>query len=120
GMGAADFFLEARIRHFARAEDLDLPTLQAEIGRLLVSVKLVTRTYDAVVETAKIVQQIAGRLPGGTTVAAGPVLCPVQSPVQRTHHAVIVHRGEPGLPVVHPLSVARGHFYSRNTTTGRD
>src|ERR1035438_6905648 len=40
---------------------------------------------------------------------------PIQSPIQRTDHAVVIHRREPGLPVVHPLSVARGHVYSRNT-----
>src|SRR5208337_2985603 len=97
-----------------------LAALYAEIRRLLVGVEVIADANDAVVEAAKIFQQIAGALPRRSAVAAGPVLGPIQSPVQRTHHAVIVHRGKAGLPIVHPLCVARGHVYSRNTTTERD
>src|SRR5271157_5225887 len=123
-MSATNFFFEARIRHFARAEHLNLAALQAEIRRFLVGVKVVTRPNDAIVEAREIFQQIARALSRAvywyrrTAVAAGPVVCPIEAPVQRTHHAVIVHRREPGLPVVHPLSVARGHVSSRNTATG--
>src|ERR1700675_1863999 len=121
-MSPANFFFEARVRHFARAEHLNLAALQPEIHRLLVGVKVVAGLDDAIVETGEIFQQsrvLPRALSGRTAVAAGPALCPIQPPVQWTHHAVIVHRREPGFPVVHPWSVARGHQSSRNTITGR-
>src|SRR5205807_601289 len=126
-MRAANFFFEARIGHFARAEDLNLTALQSEIRRLQVRVKVVAGLDDAIVETRKIFQQLARALsrvlpralPGRTAVAAGPTVCPIEAPVERTYHTIIVHRREPGFPVVHPFGVARGHQSSRNTITGR-
>src|SRR5580704_19055848 len=109
GMSATNFFFEPRVRYFARTEHLDSATLQPEIRRLLVSVKVVACLNNVIVEAGKILQYIARGLTSGSTIAAGPAVRPVQPPVQRTDDAIVVHRRELGLPVIHPLSVARGH-----------
>jgi hypothetical protein len=44
-------------------------------------------------------------------VTARPIPRPLNAPLQRTHHAVVVHRGEPGFPVVHPASVEGRHWF---------
>ena len=111
-MRTANFFFEARVGNFARAEDLNLAALQPEIRGLLVGVKLVACPMMRSLKRAKYSSQ--SREPGPESfqvlpvpaVPSRPAVGPLQSPLQRTHHAVIVHRREPGLPVVHPLCVA--------------
>ncbi len=119
-MGTADFFFQARVGGFAGAEDLDFAVFEAEIGGLLVGVKIVAVLDDVIVEAGKIFEEIARGLAGGTAVAARPVVRPIEAPIERTDYAVVVYPRELGLPVVHPLSVARGHLSSRNTAMGRD
>ena len=78
-MRAANFFLEARVGHFARAEDLNFAALQTKIRWLLIRVKVVAVLDDAIVEAREIFQQIACVLSRAfdlqaTAVAARPVV----------------------------------------------
>src|SRR5580704_15329826 len=105
-MRASNFFFEAGIGHFAGAEDLDFASLQAEISRLSIGIKIVAVSDDAIVRPGEIIQLIPGARSGGAAIAAWPGVGPIQAPVERTYDAVIVHRGQAGLPLVHPLRVA--------------
>src|SRR5208283_4245710 len=94
--------------------------LQTKIFRLLVRVKVVACLNDVIVAAREIFQQFARSPTSWPAVAARPAVGPIESPFQRTHDAIVVYRGELGFPVVHPLSVPRGHIYSRNTAMGRE
>src|SRR5207302_10055364 len=106
---------QSRIGHFASAEHLDLALLQAKVGRSAVRVKLVAIRKDAPVVVAQKLFWIGRYLPGWQAIPAGPVLGPLQTPVQRTDYAVVVHRRKPGLPSVHPLLIAFVHVFLRIT-----
>src|SRR5690242_740023 len=98
--------------------DLYFILLQAKVGGPLVGIELIAVGDNAAVviqdEFLGILRRVAGSIP----VAARPFVRPVQAPLQRTHHTIIVHRGEPVLPVVHPLCVAGRHAERSSVATG--
>src|SRR5580658_9115410 len=102
----------------SRGENLYLALLQPEVGRRLVGVKLIAVGDDAPVEIDEELRRIVRGLPRLPAIAARPVLRIFQPPLQRTHHAIIVHRSKPVLPVIHPLCVARRHRESSSVTSG--
>src|SRR5262249_32972951 len=93
----------------AGGENLHLARFEAKIARPRIGVELVTRSENATVVVDDVFLGIFRRLPWPVTIAAGPVARPLYAPLQRSDDAVVVHRGEAVLPVVHPLCVARGH-----------
>ena len=44
-------------------------------------------------------------------ITARPIAHPLNAPLERAHHAVVVHRREPGFPVVHPAGVEGSHSF---------
>src|SRR5208282_4707303 len=79
GVGATHFFFQRGIGYLARAEDLYLAPLQAEIDRPGVGVELVAGSHDALVVFAE--KLLAIFWPAGEAVAAGPIARPFHAPL---------------------------------------
>jgi len=110
-IGAANLVFEAGVRDLAGAEDADFAALEAEVGGGGIGVELVAVGDDAAVVIEEKFFAVAGDVAGGIAVAARPVAGPLRAPLQRPDNAIVVNRGEAGLPIVHPLLVARRHTY---------
>src|SRR5258708_3607819 len=117
---SADFFLPPRIKHFTSASYLHFAPLQQEIGGCFVCEELIAGGDGAQVVLTEVVLTLLMRPGRQETVAAGPFARPLNAPLQRTHYAVVVHRREARLPVVHPASVERGHSVKDNNGKCRD
>src|SRR2546422_11151324 len=117
-MGSTEPSFQFRVGRFSRAEDLHLTTLQTEVRRRAVRIKLVAVGDDALIVISKKLSRIVRCLPGRKPLTAGPVASPLHSPLQRTHYTVVVHRGQPVLPFVHPSCVASAHCVFRKYSKG--
>src|SRR6202040_1716458 len=102
-----------------RGEHPNFTLLQSKVGGLLVGEKFIAGGDNAAVEIHQELRWVFGYLSRLPAIAARPVPRKFQAPVERTHHTVVVHRGELVLPVIHPLCVARGHGQSSSVTSGR-
>ena len=111
------FGFQPGIGHFARGENLYLASLQAVVAGHRIRIEFVAVRDNAPVGVEKELLRILRHLSGRKAVAARPVPRPLEAPLQRTHHAVVVHRREPVLPVIHPLCVAGRHVEPTSLTS---
>ncbi len=119
GVSSFYFGFELGVGNFAGGENFYFAGFEAEIVRALVGVKLVAGSYDAAVEIHEEFGGVGGSLPRLPAIAARPVACEVEAPIEGTDDAVVVHRGEAVLPVVHPLRVAGRHGQSSSVASCR-
>src|SRR5256885_15186486 len=87
--------------------------LEAEIGRRAVCEELVAitdRRFVQLMDEALVIRCLRRKI----AVHQRPMAGPFHTPLQRTHHAVGVSRGEARLPVVHPLVITIAHDLSEN------
>src|SRR5437016_6742132 len=112
--GSAHFRFELRIGNFTRAEDLHLAALDPEIGWDPIRIKFVARRDDALVVVCEELLRVGGYLPRGNPIAAGPIVGELGTPFEVAHDAIVIDRGEPVFPLVHPFGVARSHVLTLN------
>src|ERR1019366_3487148 len=97
----------------ASVEEFDLALFQPEIRWDLVGLELVAMGDNVIVGCRPV-----GQHPGFVTLVlrrkevlqGGPAARPFRTPLERTHHAVIVARGHTIFPVVHPAAVTFSHL----------
>src|SRR5581483_11389804 len=97
--------LKNRIRNFTGAEDLNFTPFQTEVCRRPVAKEFIARSYCSPVVLAKVLLALCVGLCRQESVAARPLLRPFDSPLKRSHDAIVIHGCEPGFPVVHPAGV---------------
>src|SRR5208337_1246137 len=97
----------------AGVKQFDLAMLDAKVRRCLVGVELVTVGDDVIVEGRPEFQHrglVGAALRRIEILQSRPALCPLQTPLERTHHAIVVARGHARLPVVHPSPIVFSHL----------
>ena len=94
-------------------EQLHLAVFEAEIRGRAVGKELVTVADQMLVHGGHVVEHgLTIDMVGRREVPdAGPIARPLQPPLKRAHHAIVVARGQARLPIVDPAAIVFSHLY---------
>src|SRR5439155_22927150 len=95
-----------RIRRFTSTENFNFPFLDVKISGRSVGIEFIAAGDDPPIEIPEELFAVTSNVPGRESIAARPVPCPSHTPIEVTHHTVVVHRRKSAFPVIHPLHVA--------------